>query len=170
VESRLDPKLRRRVDPADIVQEAHLEAVRRLGHYLERSPMPFRLWLRQIAYDHLLKARRHHLGTARRAVEREISITEHSSLVLLEQLLAREPTPSQHLNRKELAQRLRDALTQLPEIDREILNLRVMEGLSYDEVSYLLDIQPATARKRQGRALLRLHRILFDEGLSESSL
>src|SRR3954449_12976661 len=65
IESRLDPKLRRRVDPSDIVQEAHLEAVRRLGQYLEQSAMPFRLWLRQIAYDRLLKARRQHLGTAR---------------------------------------------------------------------------------------------------------
>src|SRR5438445_12351156 len=87
IETRLDPKLRRRVDPSDIVQEAHLEAVRRLGQYLEHSTMPFRLWLRQIAYDRLLKSRRHHLGTARRTLERELPFYEQSSQMLLQQLL-----------------------------------------------------------------------------------
>src|SRR5438067_12875690 len=65
IQMRLDPKLRRRVDPSDIVQEAHLEAVRRLSQYLQNSAMPFRLWLRQLAQDRLLKSRRQHLGTAR---------------------------------------------------------------------------------------------------------
>src|SRR5258707_345168 len=50
VELRLDPKLHTRVDPSDVVQEAHLEAFRRLSTYLKERPMPFRLWLRQIAY------------------------------------------------------------------------------------------------------------------------
>lgn len=170
IESRLDPKLRRRVDASDIVQEANLEAVRRLEQFLERSTMPFRLWLRQIAYDRLLKSRRQHLGTARRSLERELPFYEQSSEMILQQLFDQGQTPSQHLNRKELGQRLRGALTQLPEADREILQLRVVEGLSYEEVGYLLGILPAAARKRQGRALLRLHRLLFDEGLTESSL
>ncbi len=170
IQMRLDPKLRRRVDPSDIVQEAHLEAVKRLGQYLEHSAMPFRLWLRQLAHDRLLKSRRQHLGTARRSLERELPLHEQTSQLLLQQLLDREPSPSQHLNRKELGQQLREALAQLPEADREILHLRVVEGLTYDEISYLLDVQPAAARKRQGRALLRLHRLLFEEGLTESSL
>src|SRR5437867_2057731 len=76
IEMRLDPKLRRRVDPSDIVQEAHLEAVRRLGRYLEHSAMPFRLWLRHLALDRLLKSRRQHLGTARRSLERELPLHE----------------------------------------------------------------------------------------------
>lgn len=170
IQMRLDPKLRRRVDPSDIVQEAHLEAVRRLGQFLEHSAMPFRLWLRQLAHDRLLKSRRQHLGAARRSLERELPLYDQSSHLLLQQLLDHGPSPSQHLNRKELGQRLRGALAQLPPADREILQLRIVEGLTYDEISYLLDIRPAAARKRQGRALLRLHRLLFEEGLTESSI
>src|SRR5438093_4946445 len=60
VELRLDPKLRSRADPSDVVQEAQLEATRRLDEYLRQRPMPFRLWLRQLAYDRLLMLRRFH--------------------------------------------------------------------------------------------------------------
>src|SRR5262249_25406394 len=121
VELRLDPKLCARVDPSDVVQEAHLEALRRLNTYLEERPIPFRLWLRQIAYDRTLKARRHHLGTARRAIGREVPLPERSSLVLAERLLAGEPPPSQQVDRRELARRLRQAVAQLPDVDREVV-------------------------------------------------
>src|SRR5262245_16835367 len=61
---RLDPRLRARVDPSDVVQETQLEAVRRLDAYLRDPVMPFRLWLRQLASDQLLKSRRYHLHRA----------------------------------------------------------------------------------------------------------
>jgi RNA polymerase sigma-70 factor, ECF subfamily len=168
VELRLDPRLRARVDASDVVQEAHLEALSRLEAYLKRPALPFRLWLRQIAFDRALKARRYHLGTARRAIGREVPLPEQSSLVLAGQLLAGGSTPSQQMDQQELARRLRQAVAQLPEADREIVMLRHFEGLSNREAACLLRLDPATASKRHGRAMLRLHRILFEGGLTES--
>jgi RNA polymerase sigma-70 factor (ECF subfamily) len=170
VELRLDPKLRPRVDASDVVQETQLEVFQRLADYLERRPMPFRLWLRKTAYERLEKIRRRHVETSRRTVEREVPLPDQSSLLLAQKILAEGSTPSQQLSRKELVPRLRRALSQLPEADREVLLLRTVEGLSYQEVGYLLGIEPATARKRQARALVRLHRILFEGGLTESQL
>jgi RNA polymerase sigma-70 factor (ECF subfamily) len=170
VELRLDPRLSSRVDPADVVQEAHLAALRRLDAYLERPALPFRLWLRQIAFDRAMKARRYHFGTARRALGREVRLPEQSSLVLATQLCASGSTPSQHLNARELAQRLRQAVAQLPEADREVVMMRHFEGLSNQEVACLLGIDHSTASKRHGRAMLRLHQILFEGGLTESQL
>lgn len=167
---RVDAKLRARVDPSDIVQEAQLEAVRRLPDYLEQPPMPFRLWLRQITFDRMLKMRRHHVETARRSVEREIRLPEQSSFGLALRVLAAGSTPSHQLNRRELANRLRQALAQLAEPDREVLLLRHFEGLSNPEVGYLLGLDPATVSKRHGRAMLRLHKILFEGGLTDSQL
>jgi RNA polymerase sigma-70 factor (ECF subfamily) len=167
VELRLDPKLRTRVDPSDVVQEAHLEAFRRLNAFLRERPMPFRLWLRQIAYDRTLKAWRHHRGTARRAAGREVPLPERSSLVFAKQLLAGGSTPSQSLDRRELAQRLRRAMAQLPPADREVILMRHFEGLSNQEVGCLLGMDPATVSKRHGRAMLRLHKILFEGGMME---
>ena len=170
VELRLDRQVRARVDASDVVQEAQLEAVRRFGEYLKQPSMPFRLWLRQIAYDWLLKMHRHHADTARRAVGREIPLPEESSVLLARRLLGGGSTPSQQINRRELARRLREAIGQLSDADREILLMRHFEGLSNQEVCQLLRLDPGTVSKRHGRAMLRLHRILFESGLTESQL
>lgn len=167
-ELRLDPKLRARVDPSDVVQETHLEALRRLKTYLDARPMPFRLWLRQIAHDRTLKARRTHVGTARRDASREVPLPERSSMLLAHHLLSRGSSPSKQMDRRELARRLREAVARLPEPDREVIVLRHFEGLSNQEVAFLLEVDPATASKRHGRALLKLHQLLFGSGWGEA--
>jgi RNA polymerase sigma-70 factor, ECF subfamily len=48
VQLRLDPLLRARIDPSDILQESYLEAAGRLEEYLRKVPMPVFLWLRRI--------------------------------------------------------------------------------------------------------------------------
>lgn len=168
VELRLDANLRRRVDASDVVQEAQLEAARRLAHYLDRPHIPFRLWLRQIAYDRVLMMRRRHMQTKRRSMEQELPLPERSSVQLARQLLAGGTTPTQHVVRSELGQRVRLAVAKLPEGDREILLMRNFEGLSNQDVAGVLGIEPAAASKRYGRALLRLRTCLAGSGLTES--
>jgi RNA polymerase sigma-70 factor (ECF subfamily) len=170
VELRLDTRLRSRVDVADVVQETHLEALNRINAYLERPVLPFRLWLRQIAVDRTSKALRHHLGAARRSLRREVPLPEQSSLLLARKLAAKDAAPGLDLEHRELARRLRQAVAQLSEADREVVLMRHFEGLSNQEVACILGIEPATASKRHGRALLRLHKILSESGLSESKL
>jgi RNA polymerase sigma-70 factor (ECF subfamily) len=167
VAMRLDARTAARVDPSDVVQETQLEALRRLPDYLARRPMPFRLWLIKTAHERLIVARRRHLAAGRRAVGREERLPDNSSLLVARRLFANDPSPSQQLNRIELAQRVREAIAQLPEGDREILFLRTFEGLTNYEAAIVLDIDPGTASKRHGRAILRLHQILKAGGLSE---
>jgi RNA polymerase sigma-70 factor (ECF subfamily) len=168
VELRLDPRMRARVDPSDVVQEAQMEALRRLDGYLRQPPMPFRLWLRQIAYDRLLMLHRHHVAAARRAVGRDVPLPDRSSLQLARQLLAAGSTPSQQLVRREFVRRVRQAVSQLPDGDREVLVLRNLEGLSNREAAQVLGMDPATASRRYGRAVIRLRAILLQSGLGES--
>jgi RNA polymerase sigma-70 factor (ECF subfamily) len=168
VELRLDPRLRARLDPADIVQEAQMEAVRRLPRYLEQPRLPFRLWLRELAHDRLLNARRDHAKAARRSVEREVPLPDESAAEFARQFLACGSSPSQHLSRKELVRRVRAAMAWLPESDREVLLLRHFEGLTNPEVAALLGLTPGAVSKRYGRAVRRLHTLLFDGGLMES--
>jgi RNA polymerase sigma-70 factor (ECF subfamily) len=165
---RLDPKLRPRLDASDVVQETQLEVFRRLGDFLDRQPMPFRVWLRKTACERLLKLREYHLGVAKRSLEREVPLPERSSLLLAQRLFALGSSPSRQLSRRETARRVSQALAQLAEADREVLLMRTFEGLSYEEVGAALDIAPTAARKRYGRALLRLQKLLLDNGLLES--
>jgi len=154
VEMRLDPRLAARVDPSDVVQEAQVEMVRRMDDFLKRRPMPFRLWARKTAYERLLALHRHHVGRARRSVRREAALPDRSSLLLVRPLLRKGSTPSQRLEARELA-----------ESDHEVLLLRHAEGLSFEEIACLLEVEPAAARKRFGRALIRLQQRLSDQGL-----
>ena len=170
VSIRFDPALRGRLDPSDVVQDTQLEAFRRLPEFLRRQPMPFHLGLRKMAYERLIMMRRRHLNATCRAVRNECPLPEQSSLVLAQQLLADQESPSAQVGKEELAQRVRTALGNLPEIDREILLMRTFESLSYDEIACILEIEPAAARKRHGRALLRLHRLLAADGITESKI
>jgi RNA polymerase sigma-70 factor (ECF subfamily) len=165
VELRLDPRMRARVDPSDVVQEAQMEALRRLGGYLRQPPMPFRLWLRQIAYDRLLMLHRHHVAAARRAVGRDVPLPDRPSLQLVRQLLAVGSTPSQQMVRREFVCRVRQAVSRLPDGDREVLVLRNLEGLSNREAAQVLGMDPATASRRYGRAVIRLRALLLQSGL-----
>jgi RNA polymerase sigma-70 factor (ECF subfamily) len=84
--------------------------------------------------------------------------------------LAGGSTPSQRLAQREYEERVRQAVAGLPEADREILLMRNVEGLTHQEVGCLLGITHAAARKRYGRALLRLRKLLAANGLTESQL
>src|SRR5262249_50715370 len=95
-------------------------------------------------------------------------LPNRSSMLLARQFLAAGPSPSQQLANRELARRVRNALARLTETDREILLMRNVEELPYEEIGCLLDLSAAAARKRYGRARLRLQEILSDEGLLES--
>jgi RNA polymerase sigma-70 factor (ECF subfamily) len=170
VELRLDVRVRARVDPSDVVQETYLEAFRRLPDFIKRAPMPFRLWLRMTAQERAQMANRQHLGASRRAVGRELPLPEQSAVQLATQMHAPGPTPSQQVSQGERARLVRQAVANLPDMDREVLLMRTFEGLPYGEIACVLGIDQAAARKRHGRALLRLHDLLSQGGLTESQL
>jgi RNA polymerase sigma factor (sigma-70 family) len=63
---------------------------------------------------------------------------------------------------EELRRRVRQALTQLPTRDREIIVLRFFEQLSTKDAANVLGITVAAAKSRQLRAVARLQEILGD--------
>jgi RNA polymerase sigma-70 factor (ECF subfamily) len=168
VELRLDRRVRGRVDPSDVVQEAQMEASRRLQEYLCERPVPFRLWLRQLAYERLLMLHRRHVGAVKRSVEREVGLPDGSSALLGRQLVGA-GSPSERLAEEELARRVHQAVERLGERDREVILLRNFEGLTNQEAALVLGVKPDTASQRYGRALLRLRQALLDAESSEES-
>jgi RNA polymerase sigma-70 factor (ECF subfamily) len=167
VELRLDPNIQGRVDASDVVQEAHLEAVRRIQDYLARRPMPFHLWLCKTAYENLVRLRRQHTEVAGRAVGREQSLPDRSSVLIARQVVAG-LAPDRQAQEAELAAQVQGALARLDDADREVLLLRTFDGLGNAEAAAVLGIEPAAASKRYGRALVRLKQALTDAGFTDS--
>lgn len=162
---RLDRGLGRRVDASDVVQEVMLKASGRLAGYLKDPSMPFHLWLRQIARDHVIDAHRKHRVAASRSVDRERSLAasafaDRSSLDLAGQLRDPNLTPAASALRRELERRFRDALDDLDEDDREIILLRHFEQLSNGEAARALGLSEPAAGMRHLRALRRLRAVL----------
>jgi RNA polymerase sigma-70 factor (ECF subfamily) len=165
VSVRLDSRLSARVDPSDVIQETLLDASRRLPAYLSTRPLPFFLWLREIAFDRISDLHRRHLGAQARTVFREEARAGagHSSAALLERLLASGTNPLGHLVRLELQARVRAALAGLTEEDREILLMRHAEQLRISEIAGLLNITDRACKSRIRRALERLRQQLSGE-------
>jgi RNA polymerase sigma-70 factor, ECF subfamily len=161
---RLDPAIGRRVDASDVVQEVLLEASRRLSDYLKKPDMPFHLWLRHIARDHLIDAHRRHRAQ-KRGVQREqpavpAAFADRSSIELAGQFIDQELTPASAAIRAEMERRLHQAIAQLDDADREIILMRHFEQLSNQDVAADLELTEAAASMRYLRAVRRLRDVL----------
>jgi RNA polymerase sigma-70 factor (ECF subfamily) len=167
IDMRLDRAIARRVDASDIAQEVLLEASRRLRDYLGKPDLPFHLWLRHIARDHIIDAHRRHRKAQRRSVDREqanqAGSADQSSVELIAQLIDRELTPATAALRKELQSRFQTVLAVLDDDDREIILMRHFEQLSNQEVAAALDLTEPAASMRHLRALRKLRELLSKE-------
>jgi RNA polymerase sigma-70 factor (ECF subfamily) len=163
---RIDPRLSRRVDPSDVVQDTLATALRKLPQYLEDRPLPFYPWLRQIAWNRLVDLQRRHILAGNRTVNREDAhdwdLADRSARLLADRLSQFSSTPSARMMREELTQRVQTAMRQLPESMREVLVLRHLEELSVQEAAATLGISEGTVKSRHFRALARLRDLLED--------
>jgi len=172
VRARLDPRVRARVDVEDVVQDAYLEASRRLPEYLKERKMAFYLWLRFITGQKLIELHRVH-GAGKRDVrreqagggERQDSLGATSAL-LARELIASQTSPSGAAQREETRQKLEEALEALDAVDREVIILRHHEHLTNTEAAEVLGINPNAAAQRHFRALQKMREALGGLGLS----
>jgi RNA polymerase sigma-70 factor (ECF subfamily) len=162
---RMDRRLQGRIDPSDVIQEAHIEAMTRFPEYLREPKLPFFLWLRLIVGQRLTLLHRRHLGAHVRDAGREIglyhgALPQATSAALAARLLGRLTQPSQAAVRAERKIRIQTALNAMDPLDREILALRHFEQLTNGEAAQALGLSKSTASKRYVRALDRLREIL----------
>ncbi|MEO1530021.1 MAG: sigma-70 family RNA polymerase sigma factor [Planctomycetota bacterium] len=166
VHFRLDPRLVRRVDVDDVLQDAYLDAETRLPHFAttDDGASPY-VWLRMVTVQTLQDTHRRHLGTKARDASREQRMpdtsTHQTSLNSMAQLLVGQLTsPSQAVQRAEAVEQINAALEKMNPMDQEILALRNFEELSNTEVAEVLGIENGTASNRYIRALKRLQQVM----------
>src|SRR5437870_3541180 len=165
VHLRLSRRLHGRIDDSDVVQEAYLEASRRLPEYVAEPRLPFYLWLRHLTGLKLAEVHRRHLGTQLRDADREVTLHRGGlpaadSASLAAQLLGNATTPSQAAIRAETCLHVQEALNSLDPIDREVLALKHFEQLSTSEIAHVLGLSKAGAGSRYLRAVKRLRALL----------
>ncbi len=165
VNFRLDPRLHGRIDADDVLQEAYIDAEKRIDTVLQESPSSVFIWLRLIVNQTLIDLHRRHLMAQKRSAKREVSInqrwsSESTSFALTFHLLGHLTSPSQAILKQELSERIDAALATLDEVDREVLALRHFEELSNAETAQVLELTPQAASVRYMRALKHLKSVL----------
>lgn len=160
VATRLDRRLRARLDASDVIQEILTEADGRLDAYLAQQPPPLPPlgWLQQIANDRITDVHRRHLGAECRALGREQIRLDPSAepSELIQSLIDSQSSPSQQVVRVEQLSLLRATLAGLPDRDRQVLTLRYLEHRDVRSIAEALELSEPAVKARILRALLRL--------------
>jgi RNA polymerase sigma-70 factor (ECF subfamily) len=161
IEKRLQP----RVSPSDIVQETMLKAHRHFGQFQGESERELLAWLRQILVTNLAKFVERHMLAARRDVRRETPLDrfgaglDRSTTRLAALLRSDGKSPSVAAQQREEAVVLANRLAELPNQYREVLVLRHIEGLPFEEVAARLHRSLGATRMLWLRAIERLREV-----------
>src|SRR5262249_53953398 len=137
VRLQIDRRLQGKLDDSGVVQQTLLEAHQSLEQLRGRSEAEVLAWLRK-ALAHNLADEVRRLSAGKRDVGREESLQEaleQSSARLEAWLAVEDSSPSQAAERQEQTLRLAAALDQLPEKQRQAVELRHLKGLSLGEVA-----------------------------------
>jgi RNA polymerase sigma-70 factor (ECF subfamily) len=154
-----------KLDASDVVQQTLLEAYRKRSQFRGQSQAELAGWLRQLLACTLADQMRM-LHRAKRDVARERSLEaalDESSSKIGAWLSAEQSSPSRHVEQHEEAMRVAEALSALPEAQREAIILRHYEGCSVANISQHLGRSLAAVAgliKRGSRQL----RLLLQEG------
>ena len=143
-------------DAAEAAQEAFLAAWQGLAFF--RGESSFSTWLYRLAsnacVDLLRKEGRHRSAAGPSLDDEELNLDVADTL----------PTPHEEAERKELRAQIEEGLAALSPEHRQVLVLREMHQLSYDEIAETLDVDIGTVKSRINRARKQLRKILLESG------
>ena len=145
-------------DAMDLSQETFLNAWKGLSSF--NGDSAFSTWLYRLASNVCLdflrskKRRQDTLGTPLSLDDEDAPPTPADPAL----------KPDEHLERKERSLALYRALAELPEHHSQILILRELSGLSYQEISSTLELDLGTVKSRLTRARFALKKVLMEDG------
>jgi RNA polymerase sigma-70 factor, ECF subfamily len=143
-----------RDEALDVSQDVFLRVFRTLSQFRGQSQL--RTWIYRIVVN---QARNRQRWWRRRQRARQVSLDEHVALhgdpAGTEQV-----APDRLLAQKELARRLWQALEALPFEQKTVVVLREVDGLSYDDIAFSLNVTLGTVKSRLRRARQALRAVL----------
>jgi RNA polymerase sigma-70 factor (ECF subfamily) len=169
----MEHNVRARVSPSDVVQETFFEAHRDFPQFRGTSTPEFLAWLRKILVNNLCRVVEQHLLAEKRDVRREVSMERlatalEQSTARLEAILPDPGTsPSGNLERQEREIALADQLATLPADYRDVIVLRHVESLPFEDIGQRMGRTSGAVRMLWLRAVKALRERLDARGLSD---
>lgn len=153
----LAASLRAKVDPADVVQDTFIEALRDFPHFRGESGRQLLVWLRRILRHNLIDLCKHFESHCR-CVSQEVPLPDqqHVAAGPARELLTAGGAVCEQLIAQEQRRALNAALARLPTLYREVVQLHFGERCSFSEIGNDLQRSPEAVRKLTGRAVQRL--------------
>lgn len=145
-------------DALDMAQEAFLRAWRGLKFF--KGDSAFSTWLYRLAsnvcLDHLRRQkRRQNVNLPQLADDEEDTVPDVPD---------ERYQPEQCFEKQELREAVQQGLDKLSPEHRQVLVMREINGLSYQEIADVLDLEAGTVKSRINRARLALRKILLEGG------
>jgi RNA polymerase sigma-70 factor (ECF subfamily) len=151
--------LKDKEEAMDVSQEAFVKVYKYLDHF--KGDASFYTWLYRITVNICIDIIRKRAGAGGEAVEFDETLPMDVSEANIGALGSRLGTnPQKSALRRELAEKIQEALASVPEKHRAILLLREVEGMSYEDLSRTLDIPKGTVMSRLFHARAKVQKIL----------
>lgn len=163
--TQLDRRLRRRLNPSDLVQETMLAAHRDFDQFRGDNERQLLAWLRQILIHCLHRAVDTHIKSKRRDVRCEMPIEQLSASLdgsianFARTLSDRGESPSASIREQERSVALVNQLAKLRPHYRDVIVLRNLQGLTFEEVAERMDRNPGAVRMLWLRAIEKLKEV-----------
>jgi len=145
-------------DAADMAQEAFIKAFNSISSF--KGDSRFSVWLYRIVSNVSVDF----LRSKARRPSSSLSIENEEGETVELEIADESLSPEKLLETKLSSQAVRRGLDSLPEDYRQILLLREIQGLSYDEIAQILDIEIGTVKSRIFRARKKLCAYLIKDG------
>ncbi len=152
--------LQGKADAGDLVQETFSRAHRYFPRFRGTTEGELKAWLRKILVSRLGKLVKKHCGAGRPRPREVADALTRSSERLDAALVDPRDSPATQASRREDAIRIADALARIPAHYREVVILRLVEGLSFPEIAARLGKTEDSVAKYWKRSLLLLAQML----------
>lgn len=155
--------IRSKVDASDLVQQTLLEAHRDFARFQGETTAEWLAWLRRIMAHNASDNLRRFRGTAKRSAGREVPFASPDDATLAPgapEPAAEDPTPSQLFVLRDAELRVAEAMARLSADHRQVIILRNLERLPFDEVARRMNRTRPAAQMLWMRAIGKLQEIL----------
>jgi len=145
-------------DALDISQEAFIKAFRQLRNF--RGDSRFSVWMYRLTYNLCIDFLRKKPKDNTTSLYFEDESGESTPLEIPDV----RNLPEDSTLRKELRKNINDSIKELPQKHREVIAMREIAGMSYEEIAKTLRINEGTVKSRLARARMKLIVILKEKG------